>query len=113
MLSNPLCCGGCCAGSYLIRRRALRQRKRGSHAPLSCAWTDRSGFPAILATSLAGLIKRDQALAAHRERRIQEGLLVELRQSRLETIHRETRSALLQHIRDRRLNRCGDSLCHL
>ena len=63
--------------------------------------------PAALATSLAGLIKRDQALAAHRERRIQEPLFIELRQSRLETIHRETRSALLQHIRDRRLNRCG------
>src|SRR5215207_1304648 len=93
------------AASFIV---GCANAKRGAAMPpFVCAWTDRSGFPAILATSLAGLIKRDQALAAHRERRIQERLFIELRQSRLETIHRETRSALLQHIRDRRLNRCG------
>src|SRR5215211_3946757 len=64
-------------------------------------------LPAIFATSLAVLLERDQTLAAHRERRIQERLLVELRKSGLETVQRETRSPLFQHVRDRSLNRCG------
>src|SRR4051794_38076604 len=41
MLSNALCRGGCCAGSYPIRRRASSSaaptQKRGSHAGTSFA----------------------------------------------------------------------------
>jgi hypothetical protein len=64
----------------------------------------------VFAASLAVLLERDQTLAAHRERRIQERLLVEFRKSGLETIQRETRSPLFQHVRDRSLNRCGTAL---
>src|SRR4051794_5031009 len=66
----------------------------------------RSVLPAVLATGLAVLLERDQALAAHGERRIEKRLLIEPRKRRFEPVHCQTRTALLQHVGDCALNRC-------
>jgi hypothetical protein len=63
--------------------RGGTDRKKGRLAPLLVLNLLYLILPAIFAASLAVLLERDQTLAAHRERRIQERLLVELRKSGL------------------------------
>jgi hypothetical protein len=69
----------------------------------------RSVLPAVYAWAGPALLERDQALLPHRERRVEERFLVELRQRLLETRNGQTPAALAQHLGDSGLNGCGSA----
>src|SRR4051812_37675398 len=94
----------CWDRSEAHREMALLAKKGATWPPFGLGLLNYLILPAIFAATLAALLERDQTLAAHRERRIEERLLVELRKSGLGTIQRQTRSPLFQHVRDRSLN---------
>src|SRR3954465_7468743 len=79
--------------------------EKGACRPLPFRTAVRSVLPAIDAAPNPAPVELDQPLLPHRERRIQQRLLIELRERLLQPFHCQTFPTLAQHLRDGGLNR--------
>jgi len=98
------------AAETRLQEACERNEKGDRNGPLSIAEeSPASVLPAIDASASAAAVELDQPLLPHRERRVEEGFLIELRKRFLEALHRDTSAALAQHLRDGGLNGCGST----